>query len=327
LSVERLASSMGSYRKALARTLRALLERHNDVVVLDADTLRSTGSREAGRVDPERVVNVGISEQDLVGIAAGVAIEGLKPVVTGFGAFLMRAWEQVRNTIDRDSLNVKIVATHTGLSAHVDGSSHQVLEDIALMRSLARTAVFVPADEAATEETVTWLVEKYRGPAYVRLGRDNAFRVYERGDFKFRPGGLEVLRDPGDVTLIAAGPMVGVALEAARIIERGAGLRVGVVDMYSVKPAPRLKLERIARSTTTALFTVEEHRVIGGLGGAVAEALAGARGVPPLFFVGVPPGRYGASSRDYLSLLSYMGLDPESVARRVSRMVGVRLHG
>ena len=325
MSLESLARSMGSYRKALARTLRRLVERHDDVVLLDADTLRSTGSKEALSVNPERVVNVGISEQDLIGIAAGVAIEGLRPVVTGFGAFLMRAWEQVRNTVDRDSLNVKIVATHTGLSAHVDGSSHQILEDIALMRSLARTAVFVPADEEATEATVEWLVERYRGPAYVRLGRDNAFRVYEKGEFRFRPGGLEVLKDPGDVTIVAAGPMVGVSLEAARILEQGTGLRVGVVDLYSVKPVPRLQLARIAGATGSAIVTVEEHRIIGGLGGAVSEALAPLRERPPLFFVGVPPGRYGASSRDYLTLLSYMGLDPVSVARRIARFLGVKL--
>ncbi len=327
MSLGRLAGGMGSYRKALARTLRMLVEKHEDVVVLDADTLRSTGSREALAADPERVVNVGISEQDLIGIAAGVAIEGLRPVVTGFGAFLMRAWEQVRNTVDRDNLNVKIIATHTGLSAHVDGSSHQILEDIALMRSLARTAVFVPADEAATEATVEWLVERYRGPAYVRLGRDNAFRVYDKDGFRFRPGGLEVLRDPGDVTILATGAMVGVALEAAEIIERRSGLSVGVVDVYSVKPLARLRLERIARATSTALVTLEEHRVIGGLGGAVSEALAPLASHPPLFQLGVPPGRYGASSRDYLTLLSYMRLDPESVARRIAGLVGVSLHG
>lgn len=327
MSLESLARTMGSYRRALARTLRRLVETHSDIVVLDADTLRSTGSKEVLAVDPERVVNVGISEQDLIGVAAGVAIEGLRPVVTGFGAFLMRAWEQVRNTVDRDSLNVKIIATHTGLSAHVDGSSHQILEDIALMRSLARTAVFTPADETATEAMVEWLIEKYRGPAYVRLGRDNAFRVYERDSFNFRPGGLEVLKDPGDVTLVAAGPMVGVALEAARILEASTDLRVGVVDLYSVKPIASLRLERIAKATSLALVTVEEHRVRGGVGGAVAEALAQARGTPPLFFVGVPPGRYGASSRDYLTLLSFMGLDPGSVARRVARFVGVSLRG
>ncbi len=175
----------GSYRRALAEALIEAGRRSRDVVVLDADTPKSTGTLAFAREFPERFVNVGISEQDLVAMAAGMAIAGKIPVAAAFAMFLMRAWEQVRNTVDRDSLNVKIIATHTGLSAHVDGSSHQILEDIALMRSLARTAVFVPADEAATEATVEWLVERYRGPAYVRLGRDNAFKVYEAAHYSY----------------------------------------------------------------------------------------------------------------------------------------------
>jgi transketolase len=306
---------MGSYRRALARALLHLGERLEDLVVLDADTARSTGTIAFAERFRERFFNVGISEQDLVGRAAGLAIAGLRPVAAAFASFMMRAWEQVRNTVDRDSLNVKLVATHAGLSAHVDGSSHQALEDVALMRSLARTAVVVPADEAATFESVVWLVERLRGPAYVRLERDNAPSVYEECCFKFRLGGLEVLEDGGDAAILAFGPMVGVALEASRILRRR-GLRVGVVDVYSVKPLGRLALERIARSQP-ALVTLEDHRVNGGLGGAVAEALSGLRGAPPLLRLGVPPGVYGSSARSFPELLSYMRLDPASVARRV----------
>ena len=313
--VNELVNSMGSYRRALARALRRLLASHDDIVVVDADTLKSTGSFQAMDVDPERVINVGISEQDLMGVAAGMAIEGMRPIVTGFGAFLMRAWEQVRNIIDRDGLNVKIVATHTGLSPHFDGSSHQALEDIALMRSLARTAVFSPADEAATEAMVEWLVTRYKGPAYIRLGRDNAFTVYRNGEFRFRPGGANILREPGDVTIIATGSMVGVALAAAKLLE-DKGLTVGVVDVYSIKPINRKILLEVVDESKVAV-TLEEHRVIGGLGGAVAELVAEEGVSTPLARLGVPAGRYGASARDYLTLLRYMKLDPESVASKI----------
>lgn len=283
--------------------------------MLDADTARSTGTIAFAERFRERFFNVGISEQDLVGRAAGMAIAGLRPVAAAFAAFMMRGWEQVRNTIDRDALNVKLVATHAGLSAHVDGSSHQALEDIALMRSLARTSVVVPADEASTFESVVWLVERHRGPAYVRLGRDNAPSIYEDGSFKFRLGGLEVLEDGGDAMILACGPMVGVALEASRILRRR-GLRVGVADVYSVKPIARLKIEVLARAQP-ALVTLEDHRTLGGLGGAVSEVLASAGLGVPLLKLGVPPGVYGSSAPTYSDLLRYLSLDPESVARRV----------
>ena len=306
---------MGSYRKALARALVYLGERLDDLVVLDADTARSTGTIAFADRFRERFFNVGISEQDLIGRAAGMAIAGLRPVAVAFASFMMRGWEQIRNTVDRDTLNVKMIATHAGLSAHIDGSSHQALEDLALMRSLARTVVVSPADETATFEAVVRLVEGYRGPAYVRLGRDNAPRVYEDSSFRFRLGGLEVLEDGGDGAILACGPMVGVALEASRIL-RGRGLRVGVVDVYSIKPIGRVSLERIA-SKEPGLVVLEEHRTIGGLGGAVAEVLAGARDRPPLLMLGIPPGVYGDSSRSYGELLARMRLDPGSVARRV----------
>ncbi|GBF09256.1 putative transketolase C-terminal section [Aeropyrum pernix] len=313
------ALQAGSYRRALGGVLARLASELEDLVVLDADTLRSTGAIEVYKAAPRRVLNLGISEQDLIGTAAGIALAGLRPVVTGFGAFLMRGWEQIRNTVDRDGLNVKIIATHTGLSPHIDGSSHQVLEDLALMRSLARTAVFSPADDVATVEAVEWLVRRYRGPAYVRLGRDNAFRVYSEGGFSFRPGGGEVLLDPGeDATLLATGAMVGVSLAAAALL-RSEGVRVGVVDVYSIKPAPRrLVLEAAERSRL--LVTVEEHRTLGGLGDVVSSILAEEGACARQARIGVPPGVYGSSSRDYMELLKHLKLDPQSVASRVRKL-------
>lgn len=304
-----------SYRLAYARALVDLGSRLEDMVVLDADTAKSTMTIVFAERFGERFFNVGISEQDLAGIAAGLAIGGLRPVASAFASFMMRAWEQIRNTIDRDSLNVKLVATHAGLSATIDGASHQSLEDLALMRSLARTAVFVPADGVATYETVSWLVERYRGPAYVRLERDNAPPVYREDGFRFRPGGLEVLRDGGDTVIFAVGPMVGVALEAASILAKR-GVHVGVVDVYSLKPLPTGRIAGIA-SRFGRVFTLEDHRVVGGLGSAVAEALAEGGSRARLTRIGVPLGVYGASSRSFDEILRHLSLDAESVARRI----------
>ncbi len=308
-------SNTSSYRLAYAKALVDLGERLEDLVVLDADTSKSTMTIRFSEKFGERYFNVGISEQDLIGIAAGLAVGGLRPVASAFAAFMMRGWEQIRSTIDRDGLNVKLVATHSGLSPHVDGSSHQSLEDVSLMRSLGRTSVFVPADAVSTYEVVVWSVEKHRGPAYIRLGRDNARPVYGEGEFEFRPGGLSILRDGRDSVIFAMGPMVGVALEAAKLLKEES-LDVGVVDVYSIKPLGRSEVLRIA-SGYDITFTLEDHRVVGGLGSSIAEVLAESGGGVRLVRMGVDGGRYGSSARSFEELLAFMGLDPASIAKRV----------
>lgn len=301
-----------SYRRAVSSILTELGEKLPDLVVLDADTGRSTGSLAFGKKFPDRYVNVGISEQDLVGTAAGLALAGLRPVAMGFSMFLMRAFEQIRNTIARDGLNVKIIATHAGLSPHIDGASHQSLEDLASMRSIPRMTVVSPADFHSTRALIRAAVEEHRGPLYMRLGRDNAVHVYDDED-GFRIGGLRMVEDPVDIVIYAVGPMVGMSLEAAHILSTR-GIRAGVVDLYTIKP---IDAGTVARLSSKAILsvTVEEHNTLGGLGGAVAEVLA-ETGAGRLLRIGVHE-RFGTSSKSYLDLIESLGLTPSSIASRI----------
>ncbi len=301
-----------SYRRAVSSILLELGEVHKDLVVLDADTGRSTGSLAFGKRFPDRYVNVGISEQDLIGTAAGIAIAGLRPVAMGFAMFIMRAFEQVRNTVARDRLNVKIIATHAGLSPHLDGASHQSLEDVAAMRSIPGMTVVSPADYNSTRALVREAVERHRGPLYMRLGRDNAVHVYDSED-GVRLGRVTVVRDPVDVAIYAMGPMVGVSLEASRLLE-ASGIRAGVVDVHTVKPIDSASIARISSKAILSV-TVEEHNTLGGLGGAVAEVLA-ETGAGRLVRIGVEE-RFGSSAKRYEDLLEHMGLTPRAVASRI----------
>lgn len=305
----------GSYRRAFAKALVELGSEREDLFVIDADTMRSTGSIEFSRRFPERFVNIGISEQDMVDTAAGMAIMGLTPVAVAFSSFMMRGWEQIRNTISRDALNVKLVATHSGLSPFIDGSSHQSLEDIALMRLLPNFIVVVPADEEATYSLLRRIIDA-RGPAYMRLGRDNAPSIYERGE-EFRLGRCRVVRDGGDLVIFSVGAMVGVALGVADELARR-GFDAGVVDLYSIKPADEDCIVRQA-SRASIVFTMEEHRVQGGLGGLVAEVLS-ERMPRRVYRVGVRDG-FGSSARSYEELLRFMKLDPDSVLRSLLEVV------
>ena len=306
-----------SYRRAFGEALAELGGKCRDLVVLDADTPRSTGTILFAERFPERFVNVGISEQDLVATAAGLAIAGKIPVAAAFAVFLMRGWEQIRNTIARDGLNVKLVGTHSGFSAHLDGSSHQSLEDIAVMRTLPRFTVLVPADAVAVRSLTRQAVLEHRGPLYMRLGRDNAPVVYSEEE-ELRIGGARVLEEAGDAVIFTCGAMVGVALEASRILA-GKGLRVGVVDVYTVKPLDEETILRQARKAGLVV-TLEEHSVVGGLGSAIAELLA--EKMPKrVLRLGVAEA-FGTSARSYEQLLEYMKLAPSHVAKAIGGELG-----
>ncbi|MEM1619740.1 MAG: transketolase family protein [Fervidicoccaceae archaeon] len=305
-----------SYRKALGETLVELGLRNSDVVVLDADTARSTGTFAFAEMFPHRFFNIGISEQDLISTAAGMAIAGLLPVAVAFASFMMRGWEQIRNTVARDRLNVKLVGTHAGLSAHIDGSSHQALEDLALTRVLPGFTVVSPADAIATRELLRCALEEVVGPVYVRLGRDNALEVYERGD-SLRLGRASVLRDGEDVLVVACGPMVRIALEASKLAEK-VGLRAMVVDLHTIKPPDSRALVEHARRTGCVL-TLEEHSVVGGLGSTVAEVLSEEYPVP-LRRIGIRES-FGTSARSYEELLAHYGLTPEKVLDEIIKLI------
>ena len=303
---------LGSYRRALGEALVEAGKASSSVVVLDADTPRSTGTLAFAEAFPDRFFNVGISEQDLVGTAAGLAVAGKIPVAAAFAVFLMRAWEQIRNTVARDGLNVKLVGTHSGLSDYMDGSSHQCLEDIALTRVLPGFTVVAPADTVATKKIVLEVVLEHKGPVYVRLGRDNAHKIYDSSE-EFPIGGSNTLRDGSDVVVFSYGAMLGVALEAARVLEEK-GVSIGVVDVYTLKPLDVDNVIRLARRANLVV-TLEDHSVHGGLGSIIAETLA-EHAPRKLVRIGVRD-RFGASSRSYVELLEYMGLTPDKVASRI----------
>ncbi|MBC7127815.1 MAG: transketolase family protein [Candidatus Methanosuratus sp.] len=236
-----------------------------DLVVLTADVAKPTHVSGFGESFPHRFLNVGIAEQDMVDIAAGLALSEKVPVAVAFAPFMMRAWEQVRSTISRCSLNVKLVGTHAGLSASDEGASHQSLEDVALMRALPNMTVVVPGDREEVKEATRAIV-KSRGPAYMRIGRDEDARFLEEG---FRLGRAVVLRDGGDVVVFSNGFLTSEVLAAAE----GAPVDAMVVHVPTVKPLDASTVVSAARRTG-AVVCVEEHSVIGGLGSAVSELLS-----------------------------------------------------
>jgi len=304
-------------RDAAGRALLELGERDERVVVLTADVARSTRTSWFGERFPERFVNIGISEQDMAGFAAGLALAGKKPYMAAFAMFIMRAWEQIRNSIDRMRLDVKILATHSGFSDHGDGASHQSLEDIALMRVLHNMTVVIPADAPQAYNAILALHESVEGPVYFRLGRDYSPLVTDPGD-SFTLGKIQVLVDGGDIALVSAGPILGQVIEAARILEREWGVKATVVNLHTVKPLDVEGLARIA-SSHERIIVVEEHFPRGGIYGAVAEALASTR--PARVDVIAAVG-YGRSARSVLDLYRIHGLDSKSLARRIVGIIG-----
>lgn len=264
-----------AYGKALARMGRT----HPEIVVLDADLSESTRTVHFAKEFPERFFQMGIAEQDMINTAAGLATCGKLPFVSTFATFGARGWEQVRNTVARCNLRVVIAFTHAGLSVGEDGASAQANEDIAIFRTVPHMKVVVPADGVETEKAIEYLVEAdVSGPTYLRLGRAKCAAVFD-DRHQFVLGEAATLRDGNDLTIAACGVMVGPALEAADLLRDRHGLSARVLNMSSVKPLDEETLVKAARQTG-AVVTAEEHSVIGGLGGAVAELLAQKHPVP-----------------------------------------------
>lgn len=305
-------------REAYGKALAGLGAKNSRVVVLDADLSKSTKTADFARVYPERFFNMGIAEQNLVGTAAGLAAAGKIPFASTFAVFAAgRAFEQIRNSVAYTRLNVKIAATHAGVTVGEDGGSHQSVEDIAIMRSLPNMTVFVPADEAETYGAVEAAAEM-EGPVYIRLGRAGVPAVHGEG-FRFIPGKAVVVRDGGDAAIIATGIMVSAALEAAEALA-GRGINARVISMHTIKPLDVEAVVRAARETG-ALVTAEEHSVIGGLGGAVCEAVSEHYPVP-VKRLGLPDvfGESGAPGE----LLEKFGLTPQAIARAVKEAISLR---
>ena len=257
-------------REAYGQALEELGAVRQDVVVLDADLSKSTKTSMFQSKYPERFFNAGIAEQNLMGLAAGFAAAGKVPFASTFAVFATgRAYDQIRNSICYPRLNVKIAATHAGITVGEDGGSHQALEDINLMRGLPNMTVLVPADGPEAKNAVKAAAE-YEGPVYIRLGRSGVPTITD-ADAPFVIGKGRVMREGSDVTLIGCGMMVAKALEAADALAEE-GVSTAVIDMSTIKPIDRELIVEWAKKTG-AIVTAEEHNVIGGLGSAVAEVL------------------------------------------------------
>lgn len=243
-----------------------------DIVVMDADLSKSTKTELFSKTYPDRFINTGIAEANMISAAAGIASTGKTVFVSTFAMFAAgRAYEQIRNSIAYTKLNVKICASHGGITVGEDGGSHQCIEDFSLMRTLPGMVVINPADAVETR-AVIMEIAKYEGPVYVRLGRLAVDTVFDENDYKFEIGKGKEIRQGSDVTIIATGFMVGASLEAAsRLADEGISARV--INMPTIKPIDRDIIVKAA-CETGAIVTCEEHNIIGGLGSAVAEVLA-----------------------------------------------------
>ena len=260
-----------STRVAYGEALVKLGKVNKDVVVLEADLSKSTMTAYFKKEFPERHINVGIAEADMIGTAAGIATTGKIPFASTFAHFAAgRAFDQVRNSVAYPHLNVKICPTHAGVSLGEDGGSHQSVEDVALMRAIPGMVVLSPADAVETEKMI-FAAAEYKGPVYVRLGRLNIPVLFDE-NYKFEIGKAATLTEGNDVAILATGLMVSEALEAAKLLEEK-GVKVRVVNVSTIKPLDKETVLKAAKECKF-IVTSEEHSVIGGLGSAVSEYLS-----------------------------------------------------
>ena len=296
-------------RAAYGHALKTEVYKNPNVVVLEADLGNATKSNAFKEVAPERYFNMGISEQDLIGTAAGFAAAGKIPLASTFAVFATgRAFEQVRNSVCYPKLNVKICATHAGLTVGADGGSHQAIEDISLMRTLPNMTVITPADAKETEAAVLAAID-YQGPVYIRLGRAETKDIHD-DSYHFEWGKAEVLRQGSDVSIFATGIMTAKALDAAETLAKR-GIQAEVINVHTIKPLDEETVIASAKKTGKVV-TAEEHSIIGGLGSAVAEVLV--RQCPTKqAFVGVQDSFGESGSPD--DLLEKYGLTAEVIVK------------
>lgn len=263
-------SEMLYQRDVYGQTLVELGKLNKDIVVLDADLSSSTRTGIFAKAFPERFFNFGVAEQNMMAASAGLASCGKTVFVSTFAIFATgRAWDQVRNSVSYNNFNIKIVATHAGISVGPDGSSHQAVEDIALMRAIANMNIIVPCDGPQTREAILAAANTL-GPFYVRLGRAKVPTIENKGDFKL--GKAQVLKEGSDVTIIACGIMVNEAILAAEsMLKKGAKVRV--INMHSIRPLDKETILKAAKETG-GIIVCEEHTVVGGLASSVDEVVA-----------------------------------------------------
>jgi len=309
-----IGTSGDSLREAFGKALSGLANEFPKLVVLDADIAGGTGVHHFRKSHPARFLQFGIAEQNMMAAAGGLAAVGLLPVVTTFAVFCLRAIEQARLSLAYTRRNAKIVASHPGLDVGPDGGSAQALEDLAAFRAIPGMTVISPADPTETALATRAILE-FDGPVYMRTGRSPARRLFGN-DYRFEIGKGQIIRDGRDVTIVACGVEVARALEAAELLA-AEGIGARVVNMATIKPIDTALLKRCAKETG-AFVTAEDHNIHGGLGGAVAEALAQTRPCP-IEFIGVKD-VFGASGEPE-ELAEAFGLGAGTIAKAAKKVI------
>ena len=306
-----------SIRAQYGKTLVELGKINKNIVVLDADLSCSTQTAVFAKEFPERFFNMGIAEQDMMATAAGLAATGKIPFASTFSMFASgRAWDQVRNSICYPRFDVKIVATHGGITVGEDGASHQALEDVSIMRSIPNMTVIVPADCTETEEVIRFAAV-YNGPMFIRLARTNVPDVFEKGKYKFDLNKAVVVREGTDVTLVTNGETLAEVIEAAENLNKK-GISAEIIHAPVVKPLDSSTIIKSA-AKTKKVITVENHSVIGGLGSAVCEALSENQPVRVLR-IGIND-EFGQSG-EQRELMDFYGLTAEKLTEKIADYLG-----
>lgn len=299
-------------RESYGNALTELGAKHENLIVLDADLAAATKTGVFKKAYPERHIDCGIAEANMMGIAAGLAATGKVPFASTFAMFAAgRAFEQIRNSIGYPKLNVKIGATHAGISVGEDGATHQCNEDIALMRTIPGMVVINPADDVEAKAAV-YAAYEHEGPVYLRFGRLAVPVINDNPDYKFEIGKGITLRDGKDITIIATGLCVSESLEAAKMLEAD-GIDARVINIHTIKPLDEELVVKAAKETGR-IFTVEEHSIIGGLGSAVCDTLA-AKQPTRVTKIGVED-TYGESG-PAVELIHKYGLDAEGIYKKI----------
>ncbi|MBR6549506.1 MAG: transketolase family protein [Clostridia bacterium] len=305
-------------RESYGEALAEIGAKYDNLIVLDADLSGATKTGTFKKQYPERFFNCGIAEQNLIGVATGLTLAGKLVFCSSFAMFAAgRAFEQVRNAVGYPHNNVKIAATHAGLSVGEDGATHQCNEDIALMRTIPGMTILNPADPVEAKECVRAAAE-FEGPVYLRFGRMAVEPIFDE-NYKMEIGKGVTLQDGSDVTIVATGLMVGMALTAAEQL-KAEGISARVINIHTIKPLDADLIIKAAKETG-AIVTAEEHSIIGGLGGAVTECLAETCPVPVLR-VGVED-KFGTSA-PAMEVLKAYGLTPENIAEKAKKAIALK---
>lgn len=305
-----------SVRSIYGKTLVELGKTNENIVVLDADLSCSTQTQLFAKEFPERFFNVGISEQDLMTTAAGLACTGKIPFVSTFAMFASgRAWEQIRNTICYSNLNVKIAATHGGITVGEDGASHQALEDISLMRSIPNMTVIVPSDATETQQAIEFAA-KHNGPCYVRIARTNLPDVFDETIKKENILKAQIIKEGKDVSLITNGETLIETLDCAKMLSE-IGIDAEVVNVPTVKPIDKETIIATAKKTNKVI-TIENHSIIGGLGSSVCEVLSENY---PTKVVRIGTNDEFGQSGKAKELMAYYGLNAEKLTQKITGLL------